>query len=210
MEPSMSKKKKVYVIRTASELDVICSPVRAAILETLIAFGPLPIREIAQHIGRPVNLTHHHVNRLVSVGFVVEQKSIKRGRHRERIFQLPFADFRFDFESHPQLAAQGMMRLMKTFGRYSERMLGRALQRGITPAMKELISFRCETARLSFRSIRQVLAHLAAIRAIFERQRARGTGEAFQIFWSCYPLANQRPKRREGRHAPRMGDLKDF
>jgi len=179
---------KICIIRTAEQFDAICSPVRAAILEMLLAFGPMPAREIALKIGRPVSLTHHHVGILIDAGIVVEKEKVKRGRHLERIFELPCDDFRFDFGSSPKVAAKGMLRLVKTFGRFAERMFGRSLQRGLTPLMKEFATFRCETAHLSRDSTLQVRGHLQAIRKIFERERVSLGGDRFQVFWSFYPL----------------------
>ena len=65
---------KICVIRTAEQFEAICSPVRAAIAETLLAFDPMPVREIAVKIGRPVSLTHHHVGILIDAGIVVEKE----------------------------------------------------------------------------------------------------------------------------------------
>ncbi len=181
-------RENICVIRNAGQFDAICSPVRAAILEMLLAFGPRPAREIALKIGRPVSLTHHHVGILISAGIVVEKEKVKRGRHLERIFELPFDDFRFDFDTNPKVAAKGMLRLVKTFGRFTERMFGRSLQGGLTELMKEFATFRCETAHLSKDSILQVRGHLQAIRKIFERERGAPGGDPFQVFWSFYPL----------------------
>jgi len=191
---------KICVIRTAEQFEAICSPVRAGIAETLLAFGPMPVREIAVKIGRPVSLTHHHVGILIDAGIVVEKEKVKRGRHLERIFILPFDDFRFDFDTNPKVAAKGMMRLLKTFGRFTERMFGRSLQAGLTPLMREFATFRCETANLSRDSILEVRRHLLAIRKIFERERTTPVGDPFQIFWSFYPLgaANARLITAEG------------
>lgn len=178
----------ICVIRTAEHFDAICSPVRAAILETLLAFGPLPARDIAAKIGKAVNLTHHHVGLLVEAGLVVEKEKIKRGRHLERIFVLPFDDFRFDFDTNPKVAARGMARLAKTFGRFTERMFVRSLQRGLTALMKEFVTFRCETAHLPRESLLQIRQHLQAIRKVFEAGRGDSKGEPFQIYWAFYPL----------------------
>jgi hypothetical protein len=43
----LNKSNDVFLISKEEDFDLICSPVRASVLETLIAFGPMPIREIA-------------------------------------------------------------------------------------------------------------------------------------------------------------------
>ena len=61
--------------------------------------------------------------------------------------------------------------------------------------MQRLITVRAETGRLSDASADAVREHLQAIRQIFERDRKRGEGEFYQVFWSYFPLekAAQQP-----------------
>jgi DNA-binding transcriptional ArsR family regulator len=180
---------KIFVIRTEAHFDALCSPVRAAILESLLAFGPMPAREIAERVGRKVTLTHHHLGILVEAGMVAEGEKRKKGRHLERVFELIPEDFRFDFDAHPKVAAKGIMRVARTFSRFTERMLGQSLKGGWTDRMKEHATFRSETARLRPESALEVRAHLLEIRRIFERERLDKVGDPFQIFWSFFPLS---------------------
>ena len=83
-----------------------------------------------------------------------------------------------------------MLRIARTWGRHSERLLTSAFQgsEGIAPRMQQFITIRAETGRLSEKSAAAVREHLQAIRRIFEEDRTRSEGEFYQIFWSYFPL----------------------
>lgn len=190
--------KEVFHIRRREDFDLFCSPIRASILEYLIAFGPMSAREIAARIGRSAALTHHHVGILLRGGLLREVAREKRGKHIERIFAISTEVWKYDFETDPKAIAEGILRIARTWGRHSERLLGRVLGRsnGLSSHMQRFTTIRAETGRLSEKSAEAVREHLMAIRRIFERDRKRGEGEVYQIFWSYFPLehAGQTPK----------------
>ena len=188
---------EVFYIRRREDFDLFCSPIRASILEYLIAFGPMAAREIAGRIGRSAALTHHHLGILVRGGLVREVAREKRGKHVERVFAIGTENWKYDFETDPEAIAEGILRIARTWGRHSERILARVFREspGISPRMQRLITVRAETGRLSDASADAVREHLQAIRQIFERDRKRGEGEFYQVFWSYFPLekAAQQP-----------------
>ncbi len=182
----------VFHIRRREDFDLFCSPIRASILEYLIAFGPMSARDIAARIGRSAALTHHHVGILLRGGLLREVSREKRGKHVERIFAVSTEVWKYDFETDPKAIAEGILRIARTWGRHSERLLWRVLSRsnGLSPHMQKFTTIRAETGRLSEKSAEAVREHLMAIRRIFERDRKRGEGEVYQIFWSYFPLEN--------------------
>lgn len=189
---------EIFYIRRREDFDLFCSPIRAAILEYLIAFGPMPAREIAARIGRSAALTHHHLGILSRGGLVREVSREKRGKHLERIFAIGPENWQYDYETDPQAIAEGMQRITRSWSRHCERLLARALrdQRTFSPRMQRMITVRAETGRLSDASAEAVRGHLQAIRRLFEQDRKLGQGEVYQIFWSYFPLENaaEKPK----------------
>lgn len=193
----MDKSKDVFLISKEEDFDLICSPVRASVLEILSAFGPMPIRGIAEKLGRSATLIHHHVGILFRGGLLREHAREKRGKHIERIFAVTTEDWRYDFETHPEVMAAGMLRIAKTWGRHAERLLTKALKknRRFMVPMRRFISIRAETGRLSEQAADNVREHLLAIRRIFEQERKRGsTGDPFHVFWNYFPMAHESPK----------------
>lgn len=190
MDEQKQSIKDVFHIRRREDFDLFCSPIRASILEYLIAFGPMSAREIAARIGRSAALTHHHVGILLRGGLLREASREKRGKHIERVFAVSTEDWRYDFETDPAAIAEGLLRIARTWGRHSERLLSRVLGsgHGMSPHLQKFTTIRAETGRLSEKSAEAVREHLLAIRRIFERDRKRGEGEAYQVYWSYFPL----------------------
>jgi len=187
----LDKSKDVFLISKEEDFDLICSPIRASVLETLVAFGPMPIREIASKMGKSATLIHHHVGILYRGGLLREHAREKRGKHLERVFAVTTEDWRYDFESHPEVMAKGMLRIARTWGKHTERMLNKALRRNkrFTLPMRRFLTVRAETGQLSEQAAQSVRDHLSAIRSIFEQERRRGGGDTFHIFWNYFPLS---------------------
>jgi predicted transcriptional regulator len=192
----VDKAKDVFLISKEEDFDLICSPVRASVLEMLVAFGPMPVREIAERMGRSATLIHHHVGILYRGGLLREHEREKRGKHVERIFALTTEDWRYDFETHPEVMAAGMIRIARIWGRHAERLLTKALKknRKFSISMQRFLTTRAETGHLSEQAAQSVRDHLTAIRRIFEQERRRDGGTPFHIFWNYFPLAEDSPK----------------
>lgn len=187
----MDKAKDVFLISKEEDFDLICSPVRASVLEMLVAFGPMPVREIAERMGRSATLIHHHVGILYRGGLLREHEREKRGKHVERIFALTTEDWRYDFETHPEVMAAGMIRIARIWGRHAERLLTKALKknRKFSIPMQRFLTTRAETGHLSESAAQSVRDHLVAIRRIFEQERRREGGTPFHVFWNYFPMA---------------------
>ncbi|MFN9605132.1 MAG: winged helix-turn-helix domain-containing protein, partial [Planctomycetota bacterium] len=82
----MDKAKDVFLISTEEDFDLICSPVRASVLEMLVAFGPMPVREIAERMGRSATIIHHHVGILYRGGLLQGPQRVIRATHAARGF----------------------------------------------------------------------------------------------------------------------------
>ena len=201
MSRKQSPTEEVFYIRRREDFDLICSPIRASILEYLVAFGPMSAREIAARIERSAALTHHHLGLLNRGGLVLEVAREKRGKHLERVFAIGTENWKYDFETDPQAIAEGMLRIARTWGRHSERLLARVFrdQQNFSPRMQRTLVVRAETGRLSDASADAVREHLLAIRQLFEKERKRSEGEVYQIFWSYFPLEKAANKPELGR-----------
>lgn len=200
----MDKAKDVFLISKEEDFDLICSPVRASVLEMLVAFGPMPVREIAERLGRSATLIHHHVGILFRGGLLREHAREKRGKHMERIYAVTTEDWRYDFETHPEVMATGMIRIARIWGRHAERLLTKALKknRKFSISMQRFLTTRAETGHLSEQAAQSVRDHLTAIRRIFEQERRKEGGAPFHIFWSYFPMAVDSPKEKESNRPP--------
>ncbi len=195
----LARSHEVFLISKEEDFDLICSPVRASVLEALVAFGPMSNREIALRLGRSATLIHHHVGILLRGGLVREHARQKRGKHLERVFALRTEDWQFDYDSRPEVMAAGMLRIARIWGRHAERLLTKILKkdRGVTPSMRRFFTVRAETGLLGENAARTVREHLAAIREIFEQERKKESGSPFHIFWNYFPMSEEVPDKKQ-------------
>ena len=179
------------VIRTRQQWDAICLPTRAAIIEQL-NLGVQSVREIAEGSGFSTELVHHHMGVLLAAGIAVEHQARKLTRHTERLFALPPGGWAFDPESDPELFAEGIMRMARSWGNFAERTLGKAMEggKGVDAKFLRHFTLRSETAKLTPAAAQQVAQHLAAIKSIFQEQRANDDGERYMTHWTFFPIGS--------------------
>lgn len=177
------------LIRTKSQWDAITSPVRAAIIESLEAFGPQSARELATKLRRSQALIHHHLGTLLRAKIVTEQGPRDTPRRTEMVFALRGKRILFDFESKPAFAAQRFVRLQRCLSRNVERQFARTAdpRLGFPPEFVSHATMRSETANLTPREVAAVRKHLAEILDIFVAARSRDSGYPHQILWTFFP-----------------------
>jgi DNA-binding transcriptional ArsR family regulator len=83
-----------YEITDPRQLETITSARRQDILDRLAAYGPLSVRELAEHVGARPSALYHHLQRLIEVGLVVEAGSRIRRRKREQLYNTPSPQMR--------------------------------------------------------------------------------------------------------------------
>lgn len=189
----MPKAETEIVIRTKSQWDAITSPVRAAIIESLEAFGPQSARELATKQRRSQALIHHHLAILLRAKIVTEQGPRDTPRRTEMVFALRGKRILFDFESKPAFASQRFVRLQRLLSRNVERQFARTAdpRLGFAPEFVSHATMRSESANLTPREVAAVRKHLAEILDIFVAARSRDSGNAHQILWTFFPSEPQ-------------------
>ena len=84
----MPKKRAIdYETTDPRQLETVANPRRQDIIGRLAVSGPLSIRELAEQIGALPTALYHHLEKLVSVGLVVEAGSRVRNRRREQLYE---------------------------------------------------------------------------------------------------------------------------
>jgi DNA-binding transcriptional ArsR family regulator len=80
----MAQKKGVAVER-ASEIELLASPTRIEIIDTLEALGvPVSVAELAQQLGRPADGLYYHLRQLAKGGLIEEEAATEGRRYRLR------------------------------------------------------------------------------------------------------------------------------
>ena len=62
--------KSVYQVATKAQLQALAAPVRHDILDRLVAYGPMSVRDLAKALGRQPTSVYPHLQQLQRVGLV--------------------------------------------------------------------------------------------------------------------------------------------
>ncbi len=78
-----------YQVVKPAQLKAVVSPVRGTIYSMAAAFGPLSVREIAELIGAAPSSLYFHIERLMSVGLLVEAGARQLAKKPEQLYDVP-------------------------------------------------------------------------------------------------------------------------
>lgn len=73
----------VHTIEGEAQRRAVSSPIRLEILGHFSAGRPLPVREVAERMGRPATAIHYHVGVLADSGLLKKVGERREGRRRE-------------------------------------------------------------------------------------------------------------------------------
>jgi hypothetical protein len=89
----------------AAKLACLASPVRREVFTAFRQLGPGSVREVAEDIGRKVELVHYHTKALVDAGLLREDGRRPTSRKPECLYSPTAAMFRLpNLEADPELA----------------------------------------------------------------------------------------------------------
>ena len=147
----MKARSKTYVIRRVEQLAALSSPARCRIAETLSAYGPSSVREIAARIDRVPESLYYHVRALEKVGLVVLDGRRKAGRRQEAVYRLVAPRLVADRKQRSIAYKDALARSCDAFMRLASRDHRAAIDRGFLAldGPRRNLSVRRRTARLS-------------------------------------------------------------
>jgi hypothetical protein len=92
------KRSKIKVVKSPELWEILVSPVRSHIAETLRLLGPSSVAQVAAAIGRPPDGLYRHIEMLIEAGFVRQTGFRKSERNVERIIDVVAQDFRLELD----------------------------------------------------------------------------------------------------------------
>ncbi len=113
--------RRVHVIRRAEQVEVLTSPLRHQIVATMELLGPVPVRVLAEHLGREPEALYYHIRKLVAAGLVYEAGRRSVGQRSEAVFSLIARDIRVDTESRAPKFLEMVARSASALLRLTER-----------------------------------------------------------------------------------------
>ena len=81
------ERRRKLVVREASKLRALRTPLRQEILNALEKLGRGTVKDIAAELRRPPASLYYHIHKLVDAGLVNEAGSRPAGRRREAVYQ---------------------------------------------------------------------------------------------------------------------------
>lgn len=81
----MAQKKRSRAVENAGEIEVLASPTRIELIDTIEALGgDASVAELAEHLGRPADGLYYHLRQLAAAGLVIEESTADGRRYRPR------------------------------------------------------------------------------------------------------------------------------
>jgi DNA-binding transcriptional ArsR family regulator len=81
----MAQKKRNTAVENAGEIEILASPTRIELIDTLEALGgDASVAELAVHLGRPADGLYYHLRQLAAAGLVIEKSTAEGRRYRPR------------------------------------------------------------------------------------------------------------------------------
>lgn len=183
-----------YRIRQLKQLELLTSPLRQEIVDTVRAMGSGSAREIARELGTPPDALYYHLRKLVATDLLISLGKRQATRRSEEVYRTPSDSMRIVYDRDDARASAVIRR---AFGALL-RMALRDFDKGsrvpgarTTGRYRNLAGGRV-TAWLSRSELGEVNRHLARVEAIFEKSR-RSPGKALHAFsWLLAPLEPKR------------------
>ncbi len=81
----MAQKTRRRAVENAGEIEVLASPTRIELIDTLEALGgDASVAELADHLGRAADGLYYHLRQLAAAGLVIEESTADGKRYRPR------------------------------------------------------------------------------------------------------------------------------
>ncbi|KPF81638.1 hypothetical protein IP78_04865 [Brevundimonas sp. AAP58] len=178
----------VWIEASGSHARVL-SPRRQEILDRLLAFGPLPVRTLAEHLHAQPSALYHHLRFLVAAGMVVEAGFRSVNRRRERLYGAPAQAVRLKLRPEDPDNRAAVQSVVRGFGRQMDRdfVLGQVNPSATTEGSDRNLGLRRICASPGPAALAQINQKLEEIDALMIA--ARGPADqAVVLTWTLAPL----------------------
>jgi len=175
------------------------SPVRVEIAEFLRCNGEATIGELARMMCRSPEALYRHMDILVKAGLVVQTGYRKKGRHVERVFDLPADDYFLVFKDHG--TREDNQVVVDTMGCFS-RVLDRTVKRAAAARLFDFdakprnVLIRYEMSWLKREQVVELHSLVARVKEIMDDGRKDRTGTMYRWMAVLCPFAEKIAKTR--------------
>jgi len=111
----------LYWIEQPEQIEVLNSPVRQEIVDSVAVRGPCSVAELAEELGVPADSLYYHVRKLVRAGLLIEHGTRKTDRREEAIYKLPADKIRLRYNLDDPVNMHLISRTVASMLRVTER-----------------------------------------------------------------------------------------
>lgn len=186
-----TQKQRPFVIRDARAVRVLASPIRQALLDMVVARGPLTVAELSEHLGRPADRLYYHVRLLEKAGLFIDCGGVNVTGRSEVRYDVPGRPMQLAYELATPAKRRATARVLSGVLRSASRDVDRTLaDKGVRTEgrQRELWAGRIEGALSA-----EDLAHVnAALQTVLDeistrRKKGRSSGRYYQFTWALSP-----------------------
>lgn len=179
-----------YTISRIDQLQAIVSPVRQEILTILEEFEQFAVRELAEHLGRPVESVYYHVHQLVKVGLVESVGSRPGTTRPETLYQVVARRLSVDRENPSPRYQQVLKKAVHSALLFADRLAQRAFDddRGVLGGPDANFQVRQRSARLSKSKLRELAAMLAEVDRFLVENNDLSTETSYVVTTAYAPV----------------------
>jgi predicted transcriptional regulator len=121
---------KLFLVTSAKQLQVIASPGREEIMDTIALIGPCSITELGSALGRSRNSLYYHVRALRDCGLLVETQRSGEGKKTTAYYDPPARPLAVHFD----LSTKERKRAVVALARARIRSAARGFERACRPS----------------------------------------------------------------------------
>jgi DNA-binding transcriptional ArsR family regulator len=185
-------------VEEAAEIELLASPARIELIDTLEALGGASVAELARELGRPADGLYYHLRQLAAAGLLVEEAAPEGKRYRTRTTSATGLSLRY----RPGATANA-----KAVGRVADsvlRIAGRDFKRAIADpdtvvegALRELWTARGK-GWVADKELAEINRLLTRLTTLLRRPRSATRDRLIALSWVLAPIA-AKPARRARR-----------
>jgi len=162
-----------FVIKDARQIRLLGSPLRQALIDTIVSSGPCSVGTLSQVLGRPMDRLYYHLRVLEKAGLVIARNVRPGVGRRDTEFDVPGRPMRLQYDLRNTANKRALSEVVRSIWRAAQADFARGLDnpRAVASGSGRNLWAAREQGRLSARDLAAVNQHLQDILRIIRDAR---------------------------------------
>jgi len=189
------KRKQPFFVKDVRQIRLLGSPLRQALIDTIVSSGPCNVGTLSRMLGRPMDRLYYHLRLLEKAGLVIA-RNVKPGvERRDTEFDVPGRPIQLQYDLRNAANRRAVAAVVRSIGRAAQTDFARSLndpESVVSGSERNLWSGRAQ-ARLSPAELAEVNRHVQDVMQIMANARGRIDGNRLlQFTFSLSPRGQKR------------------